>query len=59
MKKVYFNGWILDFKGSTPLHIALMSEALDSIPLLIAFGADLNALTNLNETPVMVGSKFG
>lgn len=31
-----------DIDQSTPLHIACCSEALDSIPILISFGADIH-----------------
>lgn len=31
-----------DIDNSTPLHVACSSEALDSIPILVAYGADVN-----------------
>lgn len=31
-----------DFEGNTPLHCAASSEAIRAMPLLIAFGSDIN-----------------
>lgn len=37
---------VLDIENNTPLHIAASSEALDSIRLLLAFGASIEAKNN-------------
>lgn len=50
---------ILDFEDCTALHVAMSSEASDSIRLLVAFGASLTARNNYGETPLMTGAKFG
>ena len=44
---------------NTPLHVSASSEALESIPLLIAFGADVNRKNKWGETPLIVATKFG
>lgn len=38
--------------GVSPLHIAIEQGALDIVTLLIGVGADLNALGELNKTPL-------
>lgn len=48
-----------DKDNNSPLHVAASSEALDSIPVLIAFGGDLNRQNKWGETPLMVAAKFG
>ena len=49
----------LDKDLNTPLHVSASSEALESIPLLIAFGADVNRKNKWGETPLIIASKFG
>jgi len=44
---------------NTGLHIALSSEALGSIPVLIAYGGDIARRNKFQETAIMVGCKFG
>ncbi len=48
-----------DIDGNSPLSIACSSEALGSIPVLIAFGADLYSRNKQMETPLWVASRFG
>ncbi|KAL4427585.1 hypothetical protein ABPG74_012976 [Tetrahymena malaccensis] len=48
-----------DVDQSTPLHIACSSEALDSIPLLIAYGADVNKQNKFGDTALHFASRFG
>ena len=50
---------ILDFEDCTSLHVAMSSEAIDSIRLLIAYGASLTAKNNYGEVPLMTAAKFG
>ena len=49
----------LDKDLNTPLHVSASSEALESIPLLIAFGADVNRKNKWGETPLIIATKFG
>jgi ankyrin repeat protein len=44
---------------NTPLHVAASSEALDSIPLLLAYGACLDIKNKFGETALMIACKFG
>lgn len=44
---------------NTGLHIALSSEALGSISVLVAYGCDLTRRNKFQETAIMVGCKFG
>lgn len=37
----------------------MSSDAIDSIRLLLAYGASLTKLNVYDETPLMTGSKFG
>lgn len=48
-----------DKDDNKPLHVAASSEALDSIPVLVAFGAKVDSLNKWGETPLMVAAKFG
>lgn len=48
----------LDKDANTPLHVAASSEALESIPILVAFGGDVNKRNKWGETPLMVAAKF-
>lgn len=41
------------------MHISASSEALNSIPILMAFGASLTAFNDYGETPLMTAAKFG
>ena len=41
------------------MHIAASSEAINSIPILMAFGASLTAMNDYGETPIMTAAKFG
>jgi hypothetical protein len=49
----------VDFEKNTSLHIAASSEAINSIPILMAFGASLMARNDYGETPIMTAAKFG
>lgn len=46
-----------DFEGNTPLHCAASSEANRAIPLLIAFGADINKQNKFGETAALLACK--
>jgi exosome complex exonuclease RRP6 len=48
-----------DIDGNSPLSIACSSEALGSIAVLIAFGADLYSRNKQMETPLWVAARFG
>ncbi len=48
-----------DKDKNTAMHVAASSEALESIAVLVAFNADLNARNKWGETPLMVSTKFG
>jgi len=48
-----------DADGNTPLAIAAASHADRSIPILIAFGGELNVQNKLGETPLYQASKYG
>ncbi len=48
-----------DFEDNTSLHIAMSSEALDSIRILISYGASMQLKNNYGETPLLTGAKFG
>ena len=48
-----------DLDGNTPLHVSMSSYALPSIPILIEFGADINALNNNLENPAYQGARWG
>lgn len=37
---------ILDFEDCTSLHVAMSSDAVDSVRLLMAYGASLTARNN-------------
>lgn len=50
---------IPDEQQCTPLHVAASSAALDSIRMLLAYGASLKAQNNYEETPIMTAAKFG
>lgn len=45
--------------GQTPLHIAAMSFMPDIVALLMAKGADPNALDDRGTTPLMIAAKAG
>lgn len=47
-----------DKDRNTPLHVAASSEALSSIPVLIAFGCDINRRNKWGETALMIAAKF-
>jgi hypothetical protein len=41
------------------LHVAMSSDGIDSIRILLAFNASLSKLNVYEETPLMTGAKFG
>ncbi|CAD8157141.1 unnamed protein product [Paramecium pentaurelia] len=47
-----------DKDNNTPLHVAASSEALNSIPILLAFGCDINKRNKWGETALMIAAKF-
>ncbi|CAK71714.1 unnamed protein product (macronuclear) [Paramecium tetraurelia] len=47
-----------DKDENTPLHVAASSEALSSIPVLIAFGCDINRRNKWGETALIIAAKF-
>ncbi|CAD8062613.1 unnamed protein product [Paramecium sonneborni] len=47
-----------DKDDNTPLHVAASSEALTSIPVLIAFGCNINSRNKWGETALIVAAKF-
>lgn len=47
-----------DKDHNTPLHVAASSEALSSIPILIAFGCDINKRNKWGETALIIAAKF-
>ncbi|CDI86295.1 ankyrin repeat-containing protein, conserved, putative [Eimeria praecox] len=44
----------LNIEGATPLHLACVSGALDTVKLLVERGADINAPTLAGETPLLL-----
>ena len=44
---------------NTPMHVAMSSDGIDSIRVLLAFGASLKKLNCYGETPLLTGAKFG
>ena len=49
----------LGWHGQTPLHKACLTGDLDTVQLLLSYGADPNALNDFRETPVHYASKRG
>ena len=49
----------LDKDNNTPLHVSASSEALGSIPIVMAFGANINRQNKWGETPLLVAVKYG
>ncbi|CAD8068960.1 unnamed protein product [Paramecium sonneborni] len=47
-----------DKDENTPLYEPASSEALSSIPILIAFGCDINSRNKFGETALIVAAKF-
>ena len=41
------------------MHVAMSSDGIDSIRILLAFNASLSKLNIYEETPLMTGAKFG
>jgi ankyrin repeat protein len=48
-----------DIENNTPMHVSMSSDGIDSIKILLAFGASLTKLNEYGETPLMTGAKFG
>lgn len=48
-----------DIDGNTPFAIAVSSYADKSIPVLIAFGSEINTPNKYGETPLIMASKYG
>jgi ankyrin repeat protein len=48
-----------DEKSNTPLHVSASSAGLDSMRVLLAYGASLTQLNCYGETALMSGAKFG
>ena len=41
-----------DINGCTPLHLAVLTDNLTIVEILIRLGADVNIINNENETPI-------
>ena len=41
------------------MHVSMSSDGMDSIRVLLSFGASLTMLNKYEETPLMTGAKFG
>ena len=48
-----------DNDGNTPMGVAAASSAMDSMRLLIAFGAKIDEVNNLKETPLTQACRYG
>lgn len=48
-----------DFRGSTPLHIAVQKESENMAEILVRNGADINAKDILESTPLHIAIKWG
>ena len=48
-----------DVKGKTPLHTACQTGGADCVPILLDYGADINARLNSGGTPLHSCCYFG
>lgn len=48
-----------DVKGKTPLHTACQTGAGDCVPILLDYGADINAQTTTGGVPLHSCMYFG
>jgi ankyrin repeat protein len=48
-----------DCNGDTPLHVMLWREDREAALMLIAAGADVNAVGDMSETPLHVAVRWG
>jgi len=59
MKKLIERGAAINQPGWTPLHYAATGGSLEAIELLLAKGADINALSPNGSTPLMLAAGYG
>ena len=54
-----FSPDLLDKEMNSPLHVAMSSDGIDSVRVLVAYSASLNGVNCYGETALMTGAKFG